>query len=372
MSDNKFWSLEQINAPKEPQQTPPQESGETKVETPQPEPTETPTEEPQKVDTPEGGSPKQEQPTPNIWEVVKEKSGGRIDSEQGLQDVLSNFEQKQQELEDLRQKAEQSPFANDRVKKLNELYASGASEEQIAQFVKLQSIDVENVDAVEAKKLRYMHEFGLSDKDALQAVYDDYPLNDDDLEDSEKGRIKRKLERETKADKEFLKNLRVEVAKPNDTKNKEQELQRQQYEQAVDGWLPSALDGLDGIEKVNTNGKDGDDALYFDFTFDNTFKSKIPEMAKRFVMTNGLDTSDPQAKEAVQNFVKAAYFAENGQKAIQVAVTDAISKRDEYWLNRYNLPNDRKPDNPGSGDADPTRQYFDGIISGGKKRKVFK
>ena len=367
MSEKK-WSLAEINAKPQEQNPEPAPQDAPQVEDKKVEPQE-PAKEPQISEPPK--EPAQKQEPIDIWGAIKEKTGGKIDSEDSLQSVLSNFEQKQQELEELRQKAGQDPFANDRVKKLNELYASGASESQIVQFLKLQSIDVDTVDAVEAKKLRYMHEYGYDEQTALQAVYDDYPLDDEDLEDSEIGKIKRKLERDTKADREFLKNLRVEVGKTNDVKTKEQELQRQQYEQAVDSWLPSAVEGLTGIEKVNTNGKDGDDALYFDFTFDNTFQSQIPELAKRFAMANGLNPSDPASKQAVRNFIKSAYFANNGEKAIQIAVTDAVSKRDEYWLQKYNLPNDRKPDHPGAGKTDATQQYFSNVI-GGKRKSVFK
>lgn len=86
-------------------------------------------------------------PRGDIEKVLGEFTGGKVKSLVDLQNLTGlpeKYQQTQKQYEQLEQKykANENPFASDYVKRLNDMYKSGASESEIEKFQRAQKLDI--------------------------------------------------------------------------------------------------------------------------------------------------------------------------------------------------------------------------------------
>jgi hypothetical protein len=91
-----------------------------------------------------------------------EATGGKFKNYGEMQNAikrlesLSEIESKYSQLE---QQSKQSPFSNDFVKKINDMYQSGASDNEIERFFKLQRVNVAEMSNVDKIRQQYQFQF---------------------------------------------------------------------------------------------------------------------------------------------------------------------------------------------------------------------
>lgn len=274
-------------------------------------------------------------PEVNLGEKLSELSGGAIKDPEQLKSVLSQYNEYKSKLEQLEAR---KPYANELVEKINGLVESGKGEGDIKRFLEVQSIDVDNIDAQEAKVLRLMHENGWSRTEALEEFYDQYPINDEDLDEDAVNKIKSKLGRHSKDDRDFLRGLKVELGKSSNDKQAEQAKALEAYTKQVDEVLPSIVNGIEALSQVELSQDSK-----FDFSFDEEFKQAVPVIAKNFMIANNLKPT-PEVKAQVEAHIKQVYAANNYSTMVKTAYSEGYAKAQEEAAAKYgNTPN-RKED----------------------------
>lgn len=161
------------------------------------------------------------QPQFDLVAYLKEISGGEIESEEVLKERLSRTKLYESEVNQLKSEKD-NLFANDRIKVLNDLYKSGKTDEQIAEFEKLRNLgDLNQLSAKDILVQKHIAD-GYDAKTASRLVEREYgldklELNEEHQTDADKEEldfINKKMEVDAKKARESLQNTIDELGKP--------------------------------------------------------------------------------------------------------------------------------------------------------------
>lgn len=296
----------------------------------------------------------------NWGEKLSEFSEGRIKSPEELKNVLSQAEEANRKLQEQEGK---TPYANELVEKINGLYLSGKGESDIKQFLEVQSIDVDGIDAKDAKILRLMHENGWSKQEATEEFYEQYPVNNDDLDEDEIAKINSKLSRYSKSDRDFLRGLKVELGKSSNEKQAEQARDLEAFIRQVDESLPQVVNGVEALGQVELSAD-----TKFDFNFDDEFKKAVPVIAKQFMVANKLKPT-AETKAQVEQHIKQVYAANNYSTMVKTAYSEGYAKAQEEADAKYGNTNTRKEDLQTGKNPDGKRTTYQDLY--GATKSVF-
>ena len=360
-----------------------QETPETPVQPVVPPVDEAPTTSTEDVKTTEPVTPVTTEPNPNeapqfnVADELSKLSGGKIKSPEDLTSILSQVEKnseldariKQYEAEnaDLKTKATTSPFANPLVAKMNELYAGGASSEQIDAFVKINK--VESIDALqplEKMSLALQIREGLTKEQAEAYVSGSYNLTPIDPENAadvaEANREAIRLQIDSKKEAEFLKTHKVEVSKvPTDDNSANEQRIQQQTEQHVAALKPIAKNIIDSIsfKDVVINGKDGEAAIKIDLPISPESKQFMESKVMDVIAQSGLNI--PNTEEGIKHITS---IAENilVLQNYKNWIAESVNTRETQVRAEYVNPSviNRGPDtaNDGKTDKDLIEDYL--------------
>lgn len=313
--------------------------------------------------------PGQPAATSNWISEASKSIGVEIKSEDELKDLInkgrsygdleSRSNTLSQDLERLKSLQEENPFANDHVKKLNELIKSGAPPEQIKLFTEIDSLDVKQLSPIEAKVLALRYEHGLTQEQAENMVNSTYKISDEyekSIVDSEMVRLKI----DAKNDFKFLEELQTKAStSPTDAKKAEYEAKIQEYAKSVEPIAKSIQESLTVIKGVNLNGKQGADAITTDLPISEESRSKISELVVSYAVQNDIPLND-QGISQLKEFAENVAIIENWRSM----AVDIASKTEERIRAEYHNPSniDRGQDNPHDNKATQEKQTEEWVL----------
>lgn len=286
-------------------------------------------------------SPTYQEPDHNKW--LSEQTGGVITSVENFKEALpkiSQYEAVLQQKEELEKS--KITYANSFVKELNELALSGANQDQLKAFVKLNDKgDLNELSPVEAKVHKLVLVDGYSEEIARKLVDRDFSPERYDEGTDEYEIAKEELRLSAKADVEALKKYKADLTTVSNPEKDQQEqlrlqqiAQTEQHERLVRQEAPKIASYIHGLGKTNLNGKEGDEAVFLDFQFPDEFKSKLPAMVESYF----LDSNEPITQDSVNDFTtyaKASYLVENFDKVAKSIFSHAESVTREKISNKY-------------------------------------
>ena len=249
-----------------------------------------------------------------------------------------------QELERLKTSQEVDPFANDYIKKLNELIKGGAAPEQVKLYSEINSLDVKALSPIEAKELALRYEHGLSAEEAKNMVNSTYKLDPETYEKAVVDTETIRLKIDSKRDLEFLEKLQTNAAvNPAETQKADYAAKIQDYAQKVEPIAKSIQESLTAIKGVSLNGKQGKDAITIDLPISEETREKVADLVTQFAVQNNI----PLTSEGTQQLKE---FAENvalidNWKSMAI---DIASKTEERIRSEFHNPSSiqRGIDNP--------------------------
>lgn len=287
------------------------------------------------------------EPDYNKW--LEEQSGGvlkDVDLFKSILPKVTEYDSLLTQKAELEQKLSVNPFHNEFVSKLNEFYKTGANEDQIKNFIKVSSIDLDKLSPVELKVAAMVKE-GYNEDIARQIVERDYPIDSFEEGDAERAIIEEKLRVSSKADYESLKQWKADASKVDNSQAEllaqQQEQQRlqtiaqeSQYQQQVEQVAPKIAEVLTGIGELTIKpGKEGEyEAMKMQFDYNDDFKSKVPDMVSNYF----LDTKAPINEESYaecKEYINAHYLATNIESIIQANTRHVEAITWEKAVNKY-------------------------------------
>jgi len=299
-----------------------------------------------------------ETPSTPWTEKITEISNGSVKSEDDFlsifnqankaTDLESQLLQRDQELETLRNA---NPYANDYIKKLNELYASGADTNKVQLFNRINQLgDVTNLSSRDALKWQMMEQHNLTDTEAEVMLKTRYKTDDTIHadEDVQAANIQQKIDGDTA--KQYLKGLQAsfetQAPTPEIVETPEQiKLREQQFEAQVAPIVKSIETELPSyFSNVNVNGLQGDKAVTIDLPIPAEVQTHIGSQVKQFALDHQIDTTKPENIEGLKTYAKnLAKIAMYDSHMI-----DANNKRDMAVRAEFHNPStiDRGKDNP--------------------------
>lgn len=265
-----------------------------------------------------------------------------------------------QDLERLKSSQEENPFANDHIKKLNDLLKGGASPEQVKLFTEIDSLDVKNLSPLEAKALALRYEHGLTQEEAENMIKSTYKLSTDDYEKSIVDAELVRLKVDSKKDLQFLEELQTKSAQnPAEVKQAEFQAKIQDYTKSVEPIAKSIQESLTALKGVNLNGKQGQDAIVIDLPVSEESRSKISELVTKFAVQNDIPLND-QGISQLKEFAENVALIENWRSM----AVDIASKTEERIRAEFHNPSNinRGQDNPNDNKATLEKQTEEWVL----------
>jgi hypothetical protein len=252
-----------------------------------------------------------------------------------LKEASQSYESKIKELE---AQVNINPYANDAIKDLNELAKTGADPAKFEAYLKLQTLDLETINPLEAKKYQLQLEKGWDKADIDDYIELNYKLDKSDYDfdeddEAEVAKVEKKIEREqkrlrleSKESVEFLGKYKKDLLKRPDVEA--QKVAQKEFYDKVDAAKPALLKDFKLLEdnlKANVNGKE----LEIPFSYDMS-DQELPQyldMAADVVKKNNL-TLDQKGLGFLHEVVRAQYFNANKSKILS-ALTNTVSDKIE-------------------------------------------
>lgn len=281
-------------------------------------------------------------------ELVK-ITGGAIKNKDEIAAIIersnkvTDFENRYKNLEDentsLKAKANTDPFANDTIKKLNELYKAGATDSQIQAFTQLNKVaDLETLSPLDAKILALQLQHKLTPEEARNYVNTTYKLNPNENDEETIKSESIRLKVDAQADRNFLKNHKAEVstAPVSEAEKQQQDLQQKATEQ-IAKLTPIANQVLNTIsfKGMSLNGKEGDQAIKADFEVSDESKASLKPLIEKFIQTNwnGIQPNEEGAKQ-IEQYAKNILAIQN----YPAWIINAASVRETQVRAEYHNP----------------------------------
>lgn len=281
---------------------------------------------------------------PDYNKFLEESSEGlfkNVDDFKNSLVKIKEYDTIKSKAQELEEKANKNPFANDYIKKWNDLIVEGKSEEQIESWQKLQKLgDLEKLEPFEIKvqkliwdgykrdaaERKVTREFKLDvDVTSEYLSEDELQANKILLEDAQTDLAMSSVE-----DLKTLNQLKVTLG---ETKSYEQkELDKQNFQAQITKSLePVAKNIVEqyiGIGELNVNGKDGADAVKINFGVDEVFKQKALERTMEYFIDGGQPVNE-ETIAGVKQYLDAVWLAENRDTFANTIYNQAYAKAKE-------------------------------------------
>lgn len=236
-----------------------------------------------------------------------------IEKARNAQNLESEYGSIKQEFEAL--KSSQPQFANDRIKKLNELYQSGASEDQIEAFNKIQSVgEIKDLKPIEAVKLALQLRDGLTPEEAERKINKTYQLDDNIYDSDAIAGSEIDLKIDSKKEYEYLQGFKAKASEvptpPVDNTEAEMERSIAEYRQKITPIAQSIQSEFTAIKGVNLNGKTGDEALNLDIPVSEDSKNQIAKLVSDYATVNDIPM-DEKGVAHLKEFAKRTLILNN-------------------------------------------------------------
>jgi len=324
---------------------------------------------------------------PDYATILKEKTGGRVskfedltpffeshDTLPSLTEQLNQYRSKAEQLEAESQKR----FANPLVEMINGLYESGATEAQIQTALKIQSLDIDALNGIDAKAQRLMYEKGWTKEEALDEIHASYKLDENKYEAEEIERDKKRLDRNKAEDLKFLKDLKKEATTiargPDPEQVKAEQARKAVFENQVSSFTAGIAGqhiGLGPLELVKA--EDGKEGISLEINFSDEFKKQAPEFAKNFMLSQGMKPG-PESEAAVKDYLTNLYYATHGKEIARTVARHVESVTLEREVARLSNRGGRQAtDNniPNAGAPTTIAELARAGLNGPAKKSVF-
>lgn len=286
------------------------------------------------------------EPDYNNW--LKEQTGGTLTDVEALKSILpkvSEYDALLSQKAELEQKLNVKPFQNEFVEKLNDFYKSGASEDQIKNFIKVSSIDLDKLSPVDVK-VAAMVKDGYKEDIAKAIVEQEFPIDSYEEGSTERIILEEKLRVSSQKDLETLKQYKADISKidnpleqlkaQEEQKRLEGIAQEEQYKQQVSQVVPKIAEVFTGLgEVVIKPGKDGEsEPMKMSFDYSQDFKSKVPDMINSYFLDTKAPINEQSVAEA-REYINAHYLATNIESILQANTRHVESITWEKAVNKY-------------------------------------
>lgn len=320
---------------------------------------------------------KQEGAPSTDWiQKLTEISGGLITTEddfKGTIEKVKKFGDLESQNQTLSQELEAAknvnPFANDGIKKLNELYASGATPEQITLFNRINQLgDVMALSSRDAIKWQLQQKHNISESEADIMLKTRYKTDDTLYSEDEVSAANIQMKIEGDEAKSYIKGLQVSF----DTKAPEAPVTEtpEQLQQKADLYELQVTPIVKSIEqelptyfaKINVNGLQGDKAETIDLPVPDEVKTHIASEVKKYATQYNIDLSKPENVKGLQDYAKNM----TKMAMFESWIIDASNKREEKIREEFNNPStiNRGQDNPAATPPNARQARASAVASG--------
>lgn len=290
--------------------------------------------------------PEQVEPDYNKW--LDEQSNGTfkdVDSFKSALPKLSEYDTLLSQKAELEAKLNVKPFQNEFVEKLNDFYKSGASEDQIKNFIKVSSVDLDQLSPVEVK-IAAMVKSGYKEDIARVIVEQEYPIDSYDEGSTERIILQEKLRVSSQQDLEVLKQYKADISKidnPLEKLQAEQEearlqtiAQESQYKSQVSQVVPKIAEVFTGLGEMTIKpAKEGEyDAMKMSFDYSEDFRTKVPDMVSNYFLDTKSPINEASVAEA-REYINANYLANNIESILQANTRHVEAATWEKAVNKY-------------------------------------
>ena len=296
---------------------------------------------------------------PDYNKFLEESSDGlfkTVDEFKANLEKVKSYDQLKAEKEQFEAKANENPFANDFVKKYNELVKSGKTQDQIDSFVKINQLgDLSQLDPF-ALKVENLVQQGYKRDVAERKVNRDFNLNIDVdgeyLTDEEIATNKSLLEDakeelriSSKADLASLEELKVKLSdtQDNNAHNKilAEEAQLKTYQQKLKPITDKIAGEYKGLGTLNVNGGEGDKAKYMNFEVEPEYKQHVEQRLYEYFQDGKTPVNEQTVAEA-RVAIDANWLYDNKEKFAQInynqGIADAKLSAIAEFENKSGLP----------------------------------
>lgn len=276
-----------------------------------------------------------ELPLENFNKAIHEATGGQLQDYKSLNEVVGlkakyqELQEKLGRLEVERQEYSGGPkYGNELSAKIDDLVKHGATNEQIAEFVRLQSMDLGAMNDLDKVKLHYQNEYkGASEEAILELIAEE--LGVDDLSELE-GRASAKLMKMAKQANAFLEEQKVTISEPEHIKQQKQ--LQQQMQQQFGNWQRLLNTTYSGREKHDFTLDLGDDQTYASsFPIPEEFRTHLANEVAKYAVQNNIPVTT-EGYAALQDVAERMLFFKYGKEMMAATIRDVMGRTKEEVL----------------------------------------
>lgn len=263
-----------------------------------------------------------------------------------------------------------NPFANEYVKRLNELYASGADPSKIKAFNRINQLgDINELSSQDALIYDLQEQHNLTKEEAMKVIANKYKTDETKFDEDEidLARIQMKMDADNakaRLQEKYKASFETEVKQEEPKETPEQiEQKKQEFFKKITPIAQSIEQNLPNyFNSVNVNGKQGDEAVSISLPVPPEVASGVREEVVKFAMNSGIDGTSPEGKADLEA------YAQNITKIIMFDAwaIDISNKREEAIREEFHNPAtiDRGKDNPATPEENSYAAVASQIASG--------
>lgn len=290
----------------------------------------------------------EEQPTVDYAKILEEISGGTFKDVETFKSALPKIQEYDTLLStktELEEKLKVNPFANEYVAELDKMVRAGKSKDEIANFTRLSSMDLDSLPDLEVKVMA-MVKSGYSEAIARSIVEDEYPIDLHEEGTTQRLILEEKLRVSSLQDRQALKDYKKDLTtvdtSAQDSLAQKQEQERLQkiadaeaHKNTVKQSVPKIAEALTGLGEVALNTpKEGEQEVKLKFDYTKEFKETLPKRIESFFLDGNMPMTEENIKFA-EHFIKADYLAENYENLLKTAYSQGESNAWEKAVNKY-------------------------------------
>lgn len=270
-------------------------------------------------------------------------SGGLIKDEAGFKAVLpklTEYDGLKTKNEELVAAMAKAPiFANDHVRVLNDLIASGASKDQLKSFQKINEYgDINEMPDREARIAKMVMIDGIKPNIAEIMVDREFKIGEEDLDETDRLILDENLRVAAVKDKADLSKFKADLGTVNTVPPEEQRLQNesrlQNHIAQVKPYVKEVAASINSLGSFALKGKTEADNITLDLKLPETFRPKLEEHLQNY-FADGLTPVTPENTRDAINYAHAEYIRENLPAILQSVKDDLENTITERLVNKY-------------------------------------
>jgi len=296
---------------------------------------------------------------PDYNKFLEESSEGlfkSVDDFKSSLDKVKNFDEIAKERDALKAQTEIDPFANDFVKKYNELVKAGKSQDQINSFIRINQLgDVSELSDYQAKVEKLVQD-GYKRDFAERKITKDFNLNIDvsgdhlEPEEIEANKAlledsKEELRISANADRAALEDLKVKLSDTTDNNADNRALaeaaQIKEYQDKLKPVVAGIAAQYKGLGELNVNGLTGDKAKTMNFEADPEYVAQAEQKLFDYFKDGKTPVNDQTVSEA-KAYLDAVWIMNNKEKFAQInynqGIADAKLAAVDEFENKSGIP----------------------------------